>query len=494
MIADKGMELHQAIYKFYLTQIQFGYYRYGEKLPALEEACRQFHTSLDTVNPAYHRLRQEGYISLSKKAGAKVTVKFAPEEIEQHIQTFYAERRESLFDLSSSIWPLLGQAQCYALKYGALTWKDQVYSADSGHLQSLYGIWKLLDRKYEVLGNELFMRLTRYLYLYFYGSFCNVIDNRQLKEKTFRQIQTAAALCLEGNWSELPETLRVIQAEFSRTLHSFYKERISAYSVTFPDKQPQGLENAFRWDAYERSAQLRYSLAMELLTEIGRGTYPVGSYLPSAERLSAEKSVSVSTVRRAICLLNSIGAVKSSRPLGARVLPFSQGAENCDFTHPDLRRRLLDLAESLQIFALSGKAVSDFTLAAMDDTALCQWLQYLHELKRREHCERVIYVSLFQISVHAPCQTLRTIYSELLRLLFWGYPLERIIRTKEEADIFFTPFIEHMITSLEQKEFHSFSSDLEFLLLHELRKIVDVLPELGIHEAEKLLIPDLNEF
>ncbi|MFR3751709.1 MAG: GntR family transcriptional regulator [Enterocloster sp.] len=43
--------------------------------------------------------------------------------------------------------------------------------------------------------------------------------------------------------------------------------------------------------------------------------YPPGSYLPSAERLSAEKGVSVSTVRRAVCLLNSIGQSNPQGPL-----------------------------------------------------------------------------------------------------------------------------------------------------------------------------------
>ena len=93
MTVNSGMELHQAIYQFYRTQIQFGLYQYGEKLPSLEETCKRFHTSLDTVNPAYHRLRQEGYIAISKKSGAKVAIRYGPEQVRRHIQTFYAERR-----------------------------------------------------------------------------------------------------------------------------------------------------------------------------------------------------------------------------------------------------------------------------------------------------------------------------------------------------------------------------------------------------------------
>lgn len=62
--------------------------------------------------------------------------------------------------------------------------------------------------------------------------------------------------------------------------------------------------------------------AMELLISISRSVYPAGTYSPTAERLAKEKGVSTNTVRRALILLKSIGAVKSSRPLGSCVVPF----------------------------------------------------------------------------------------------------------------------------------------------------------------------------
>ena len=147
--------------------------------------------------------------------------------------------------------------------------------------------------------------------------------------------------------------------------------------------EPAGNEVVFCWDAYNKSSQLRYSLAMELLTEIGRGIYPPGSYLPSAERLSAEKGVSVSTVRRAVCLLNSIGAVKSSRPLGARVLTPSQSAENCDFTQPDLRRRLWNWRKACRYSPCPARRYRKSHWPPLDDPSLCRWKQCLYDLKTR---------------------------------------------------------------------------------------------------------------
>ena len=184
--------------------------------------------------------------------------------------------------------------------------------------------------------------------------------------------------------------------------------------------------------------------------------------------------------------------MKSSRPLGARVLPPSQSADHCDFTLPDLRRRLLDVAESLQIFALSGKDVSELTLSSLDEASLLSWKQYLMDLKRRGLSQRVIYASLFLISRDGPSQTLRTIYSELLQLLFWGNPIEALMGELENDPLFFVSSLDRMAASLERRETAVFSYTLEFLLIHELRRTVEVLLGLGIREAGNILIPDTN--
>ena len=111
------LELHQVIYAYLLTQIQFGFYRCGESLPGMEELSRQSHISLDTVTLAYHRLCREGYISLTQKAGAKVAVSYRREEIGGYVRRYFAQREAALRDLSRSIWPLFGWALWLSLKH-----------------------------------------------------------------------------------------------------------------------------------------------------------------------------------------------------------------------------------------------------------------------------------------------------------------------------------------------------------------------------------------
>lgn len=61
------MELHKIIFDLLVTQIQFGTYRYLDLLPKMEDVSQWFSVSLDTVKAAYHQLKKEGYITLTKR-------------------------------------------------------------------------------------------------------------------------------------------------------------------------------------------------------------------------------------------------------------------------------------------------------------------------------------------------------------------------------------------------------------------------------------------
>ena len=125
---------------------------------------------------------------------------------------------------------------------------------------------------------------------------------------------------------------------------------------------------------------------MELLISISRSVYPVGSLLPSQKELAEQKGVSLSTVRRALDLLSSVGAIKSAKYVGTVVLPFDKATENSDFTKPVLQRRLLDMVESLQIFALSCKDVSLITLNSLDSGSVELLCQDVYKRQHPQHC------------------------------------------------------------------------------------------------------------
>ena len=340
-----------------------------------------------------------------------------------------------------------------------------------------------LEQQYGALGNDLLMRLMRYIYLFFQGPFYSVAENAPYFEKGLFWQHNVAVLSRNGDWATLGDVLKTAQDDLAHALTRFYEE-----NITQPAPQI-----GLRWNAYKKSAQLRYSLAIELLTGISRGVYPVGGFLPPAHRLAAEKGVSVSTVRRTLGLLGGIGAVKSFRTRGAQVLSPEQSTQYADLTQPDIQSRLLDMAAGLQIYALSAGAVSERTLACLDADGLLLWKARLLDLRDTGRLELLTYVSLELMAGYAPSETVRTIYSELLRLLFWGHPLRGLRGSPEAINRAAAPYFQRMLGALEEQNSAGFSAVLEELLLRELRVTVGQLVQLGIPGAETILVPGEGE-
>jgi len=88
----------------------------------------------------------------------------------------------------------------------------------------------------------------------------------------------------------------------------------------------------------------------------------------------------------------------------------------------------------------------------------------------------------------APYQAVRTIYKELLQMLFWGYSLRNIWKNEASRITCYLPFFEEFDRSLAEKDAICFSGKLEELMVQEFHFTIQTLVSLGIHEAGKLLV------
>ncbi|MCD8169942.1 MAG: GntR family transcriptional regulator [Clostridiales bacterium] len=477
-------ELRKGVYSVLLTQIQFNAYRCGEKLPTIEETGTQLGVSVDTARAAYLRLKDEGYITLSKNIGATVKPSYDRLETEQFIQSFFAARRHTMKDLNQSMYFLFRNAQWNGLKNASSETLHAMEQLDckKGTMPAPFVMLQYLNQKYSSLGNTLLMRLVWQASMFMYGPFFSLGENLRYFNESVDYMPEILSLCQNQDWLALRVTVDQSIEQMSLALTRFYGARI-----TMPSPKQ---EIMFTWSSYKKSQQLCYSLAMDLLISISRGIYPVGSILPSQKELALQKNVSVSTIRRAFELLYSIGAIKSAKYAGTRVLPFDQSTKNCDFTKPVLQRRLVDMAESLQVFALSCRDVSKLTLSSLDADSVQKLCNRLKVHKQRQGSVTLSYFILDMITNHAPFQGIRTIYSELLRQFFWAYSLRGITVSLEAISTTYDPYFDKLIQALEQTDFSRFSATLEDFLLHELRSIVNSLSQLSIPGAENILIPD----
>lgn len=480
---NDDMERHQVIYNVIKTQIQFGVYRLGDILPTMKQAAGIFLVSLETIRFAYLRLQREGYIILIKNAGSTVIKDYSEQELEANIQIFFSGRKKALLDLSKSFRPLLSYAQWTGIKHAP----GEIYHEMSqlGHDNSLepYIALHHITQAYSSLENELFFRLLWQIFMFFEAPFFS-IPGKPWSEYAIKEYAPRTMdLFLKQDWESLRELIYIGHESFSHTVSRFYETRI-----TMPAKE----EIPFTWCAYEKASQICYSLAMEILNAITRGQYPVDTFLPSLDKLSKEKQVSVSTIRRTISLLNDVCATKSFKGVGTKVLSFDGTAENCDFTKPAVRKRLLDMAQSLQILTLSCHEVSLITISSLDTAGRQDCIRHLSGIMERQQYELITYCALDILKRYAPYQTIRTVYGELLQQLFWGYPLRGIWKNDQNKVRYYISCLETFIRLLEEGDSRGFSDRLNELLIHEFHFTIMNLVELGISEASRLLIPDIS--
>lgn len=475
------MELQQIIYSIFKTQIQFGVYGAGERLPTMEEACRLMGVSIRTIRMAYQRLQREGFVTIAKNIGARVKIYYTEEEIERNVQDFFSRRRDSMLDLGRSMRALVSTAQLESFKNVTSEQLDELEQiARRNDVLPPHKLVLQLQMIYGSLKNDLLMRLVWQILMFYPAPFLSVSENLRGLESEHSPLLPMIKLCRQKNWDALKIAIDDYQEMLYSGLCRFYENRIIS--------PPPGQQEAFFWTGFNKASQLCYSLGMDILKDISWGTYPAGTMLPAMKKLAEERHVSLITVRRTLSLLGSIGLTKTHNGIGTEVMSMENLADNCDFTVPAVRRRLLDYAQSLQVLALSCRAVAEMTLAPLEADILEKFSDRLLFLRRSQRCELAAYGILELLTHLAPSQVLRTVYDALFHQLLWGFPIRNMRGSVAEMNRCDLPQLNALLEAIRQRDVAGFCEKLEAIMIFEVGYSAAQLVRLGITEAAALII------
>lgn len=432
--------------------------------------------SLDTVRSAYRRLQREGYITLSKNTGSIVKTDYPETEIEQHIQSFFARRKDAFMDLLPSMPILFGNIQLAAWKNVS---KDKLDSLEkliaSRQVHPSYLIMQYLNLIYGSLGNPLLMRLVQKICIQYMIPFFSLKDYRSYIDAETDAISFRTGLCRRKDWDALYTASMDFIDIYTTAVQNFYESRITG---ALPRQQA-----AFTWSSYKKTSQICYSLALDLMTTVGRGGYKEGDYLPSIGRLAEEKQVSVSTVRRTLSLLNGIGMTRSVNGVGTQILGVDQIEANCGWTEPQVKKLLTDFAYSFQIFLLSCRDTATAAFSYADEECILSYISQIDLFKNVNRPDLITSYSLKFIAQAAPYQTIRTVYHELFQQLLWGYPMRSRLGDQDAINSYYLPYLDDMAVCLKRSDAEGYAMILEELLQHQAEVILDVLMELKYTEA-----------
>lgn len=468
------------IYNILKIQIQFGTYRYGEHLPRLEDTCELLSVSIYTVRCAYCRLQREGYIKLTKKGGSKIKVNYSEQEIEQHIQSYFAPRKEMFLDAVKFMPQLLRNLQltaCKNLSDETLDKLDALVKSDQVHIS--YIILLYTELVYDSLGNDLLSHLMKNIIITFLFPFYNLQDWNSYLYMEADIVSSHVRLCREKRWDELYIIWNSQLEQYLDAIKNFYNYRIT---IPIPENQIP-----FTWDINRDSTQICCSLGLRFCQMIVRNHYPVGSFLPSIEKLAAENKVSVSTIRRTLGLLNCAGITQSINGVGTKVLKINQIEENCKWTDEKVQKYLLEYAFSMQILTLSCRNIAKVTVDSLNHDEVSEYIKNLETFKSLNRLDLITSFSFRFLADYAPSSFIRTVYTKLYNQSFWGYPLQSKMENQELINIGYLKHYDKIIRCLECSDALGFADNLEELLYSRMSRVSRVLVNVGITDAKHLL-------
>ena len=126
---------------------------------------------------------------------------------------------------------------------------------------------------------------------------------------------------------------------------------------------------------------------------------------------------------------------------------------------------------------------------ALSEKDILQLIQRLDQTRQSGVYENLMYVCYDTIALHS-APLVRTVYGEVTRQLFWGYPLREMHGDRPHANAYFLPYLDSLRDCLVRRNVDSFSLLLEKLHTDETACIIRYLSGLGIREAASIIIPE----
>lgn len=403
---------YSLIYKFFVAQIKFGYYKTGDCLPSIEDLTKIYHASSRTVHSAYTQLQQDGYISLSAGRKTKVVYQITEAECIRNCRTYYLARRDAIFALKETLQILFTPLMREGCR--------RLGPPEMRHIKEMAA--KLGRGDFYVsffCGRAMFLTLKNRFALYLFNDVVSfyqfphtllrrwgaTVDKQRLQALS----ESLVAACDRQDREELFRVYMEIQDLMNQILCLYipYAEKF----ISVPEQIP------FEWKVYRDHPQRCYSVAAQMINQILiEQEYRPGDTLPFYGELAEAYHASFSTIRRTMDLLEKLGVVATSRGVGTKVTEISQDPSRLQYGI--VQGILKTFREVMQILCISFDAIverADLQTEKIDACAI-----RLHRLDDAEG--PVAFLTCMRYLLHG--QTgFQGIGDKLYEVLLLGLPL-----------------------------------------------------------------------
>ena len=442
MKKDEG--LTELIYEYYESRILFGYYRYGEQLVSLSQICSTFRVGRNTVLAALKKLEEKGYIVTEERKVARITYQGTDEIFLENTAKYFVPRKEGILDFS-----LAGKLLLLPMwEAGLHNPEPDTIRPDTGRPDIMSTPISLYFDVLRTFHNDLLMNL--------YWQCLRYLSFLYPKRKSDKVDSTAEELSPHGTVDELNRNFDYLYTNVQKQVLDFIDSASKKYHMEQVGQIP------FKWTVYRQRPQVRYTLASIIIREVLWERCPVGSYLPSLPRMAEQYQVSLSTVRRTLAVLQSLGVTRTYMGIGTKVC-----LEPVDFkvlNTPEIKENLRLHGEGLQLLALTVRGVTLYTLESVTEQKRRELWAEITKLQGKTSSILCMDVLLSFISSECPSGIIRECYGKLRELEVWGYILSAVLMENGQLDFRFEDTMIQMKMDLQAGHLTAFADQWKTLI------------------------------
>lgn len=449
------------VYDYYETRILLGACRYGENLPAIPRIGGSFQMAPRTVRAALSRLEKNGYIEVSPRKTAKVIYQASADQIKENAALYFVPRCSGIIDFCQAGKLLIEPVWEYAQKsYDKESWDRLKENMAKLKNVDLSISTRMHIQVFSDLGNKLILNFYWELLRYIRFPY---LANHGMHEERDRE------LLADGREQELEFMNAAFEGDFAACISqllAFCAEMDGEYGRT--EKVP------FYWNIYWQRPQLCYTMASRIITEIIKGTYPVGGTLPSMPVMSKQLNVSYRTLRRTLCILDSLSIIRLHQ---GKVSDVCEDIEQIDFQRPEVKEGFRLYRESLQFMALTVRPVFLYTLEHVEKEDLEKLRHGFIQLLNENQSERCFKLALEFIVERCPSAAVRECYTRLAEFLVWGYPFALYRIRKQHLHEEYTQMVRKSAELLENDDWEGYADSWKALMEYEQKRAEKILAD-----------------
>lgn len=484
---EEKKTLSAYLYQSLRARISTGQWPYGSSTPSMRRISEEYHVGIRTVKDVFKRLGEEGYIQTRERAVATVCYR-QPDLTSDHTAiAFIVKHRTPILEAYTTMELLMPSLLAFSAQLCEVEELEHYPLAlRASKKPNVKTNWRagsaLLHDLLSASGNLLFCDLYTSLELYAQIPFF------------FERQHAVTAYSLPDKNKPLSWTVETLQGTDPRKMEEAFAEmyhqvgKTAENALALLEKQYPGKTEAplcpYTWDGQRGRDHYYTQITRDIIDKIGTGVYLDGSFLPPEAALAKEYGVSVSTVRKALSDLCTLGFGKTFNAKGTQVILSDDSATFRCMKNKTYKRDTLLYLSALQLLALAIRPAA--TLAAGRITGAEQ----KQLLTRFERPGTIPLDDIFHlVCKHVGLRPLQAILEEAGKLVLWGYYFSFYQDGDHSANLLNQKSL-RAFRFLQEDDIQGFADGLSSCYSHILNVVRDFLVTCGLPEAAKLKSPE----